>query len=91
MTKYEEAIDHYKYGISHDIFKEPVTSYAKLAVVALDKQIPKTPISKSVSFSEVNWWYCPTCNITICCVDHYLNRCNYCECCGQALDWSELP
>ena len=33
----EKAIEHFKYGISHDIFKEPVTSYAKLAVKALEK------------------------------------------------------
>lgn len=31
----EKAIEHFKYGISHDIFKEPVTSYAKMAVEAL--------------------------------------------------------
>ena len=33
----EDAINHFKYGISHDIFSEPVTSYAKLAVEALEK------------------------------------------------------
>ena len=35
----QNAIDYYKYGISHDIFKEPVTSYARLAVEALEKQL----------------------------------------------------
>ena len=35
----QDAINHFKYGISHDIFKEPVTSYAKLAVKALEKQL----------------------------------------------------
>jgi hypothetical protein len=35
----QDAINHFKYGISHDIFKEPVTSYAKLAVQALEKQL----------------------------------------------------
>ena len=34
----EAAIEHFKYGISHDIFKEPVTSYAKMAVEALEKE-----------------------------------------------------
>jgi len=34
----DEAINHFKYGISHDIFSEPVTSYAKLAFIALEKQ-----------------------------------------------------
>lgn len=33
------AINYYKHGISHDIFKEPVTSYARLAVEALEKQL----------------------------------------------------
>jgi hypothetical protein len=33
----EDAINHFKYGISHDIFSEPVTSYAELAVEALEK------------------------------------------------------
>jgi hypothetical protein len=32
----QEAINHFKHGISHDIFKEPVTTYAKLAVEALE-------------------------------------------------------
>lgn len=35
----EDAINHFKYGISHDIFSEPVTSYAKMAVEALEKQM----------------------------------------------------
>lgn len=33
----QDAINHFKYGISHDIFSEPVTSYAKLAIKALKK------------------------------------------------------
>ena len=32
-----DAINHFQYGISHDIFSEPVTSYAKLAIKALKK------------------------------------------------------
>lgn len=35
MTEIEKAIDHYQYGISHDIFSEPVTTYAILAITAL--------------------------------------------------------
>ena len=33
----DEAISHFRYGISHDIFKEPVVSYAQLAIIALEK------------------------------------------------------
>lgn len=35
----QDAINYYNYGISHDIFKESVTSYARLAVEALEKQL----------------------------------------------------
>ena len=34
----EQAISHFWYGISHDIFSEPVTTYAKLAIEALEKE-----------------------------------------------------
>ena len=34
----EKAISHFWYGISHDIFSEPVTTYAKLAIEALEKE-----------------------------------------------------
>lgn len=37
--KIEDAINHFQYGISHDIFQEPVTTYAKLAIKALKKQL----------------------------------------------------
>ena len=33
----DEAINHFKYGISHDIFNEKVAGYARLAIVALEK------------------------------------------------------
>lgn len=35
----EDAIEHFKYGISHDIFSEPVTTYAEMAIEALEKQL----------------------------------------------------
>ena len=34
----EQAVSHFWYGISHDIFSEPVTTYAKLAIEALKKK-----------------------------------------------------
>lgn len=33
-----DAISYFKYGISRDIFSEPVITYAKLAIDALEKQ-----------------------------------------------------
>ena len=41
MDLISAAISHFEYGISHDIFKEPVTSYARAAVNALRVQRSK--------------------------------------------------
>ena len=34
----KQAISHFWYGVSHDIFSEPVKTYAKLAIEALEKE-----------------------------------------------------
>lgn len=38
-VKPEEAINYFRYGISHDIFSEPVISYAKIAIKAIEEQM----------------------------------------------------
>jgi len=38
MNEIEKAIEHFHYGITHDIFGEPVTTYARLAVDASEKK-----------------------------------------------------
>lgn len=90
MITTKQAIEHYKYGISHDIFKEPVISYAKLSIEALEKQIPKKPNiwEDKYYYSPIpndDWGYeCPCCgNREIDYPDHHCT-------CGQALDWSDL-
>lgn len=57
MTR-EEAIRHFEYGISHDIFKEPVTSYAKLAVAALREQeeLAVLPCKPGDMVYRIVWW-----------------------------------
>ena len=45
----EQAISHFWYGVSHDIFSEPVTTYAKLAIEALKKE-------NGVTVQEVQEW-----------------------------------
>lgn len=55
MTTTEQAISHYKYGISHDIFAEPVTTYAQLSIDALEKQIPKKPIHIHEIYPKHDW------------------------------------
>lgn len=42
MTRAEQikqAIGHYQYGINYDIFKEPVRTFAELAVEALENEL----------------------------------------------------
>ena len=79
----EGAIAHFKYGITHDIFSEPVTSYAKMAVEALEKQILKKPKG---DYGSVPHYRCPTCNKGVVMYeDSYKFPC--CYWCGQKLDW----
>lgn len=47
----------------------------KMAIQALEKQIPKKPIDKLMYLE------CPSCG------DVGIEDCGYCPCCGQALDW----
>ena len=95
MTKYEEAICHYKYGISHDIFKEPVVAYAKISIEAIEKLTPKKPkkLNDTILIND-GWIYgCPTCGCA-CGENKYHSEITqdelYCTQCGQALDWSEV-
>lgn len=86
MTITEQAIDHYKYGISHDIFSEPVTTYAKLSVEALEKQIPKKVIREPYFYGVT--CRCPSCGLYVSNI-RYKSNTTFCSDCGQALDWGE--
>lgn len=90
MKNIEAAINHYKYGISHDIFAEPVTTYARLSIEALEKQIPKKVVS--YSYDESDHVYCPCCHECIGSNDMIYEDfyCRgfapmYCQECGQAM------
>lgn len=88
MKLTEEAIQHYKYGITHDIFSEPVSSYAQLSIEVLNKQIPKKPVRDS-SY-RVNC--CPSCDNAFTFYGAYrtfYTKPNFCTYCGQAIDWSK--
>lgn len=80
------AIEHYKHGINYDIFSEPVTSYARLSVEALEKQIPKKVVNRGYFYGYT--YHCPVCESQV--EKHaYCDNDQYCRTCGQALDWSE--
>ena len=88
----QDAINHFKYGISHDIFSEPVTSYAKIAAEAIDKQVPKKVICDGDD--ESDYVYCPNCKTIIgsnefVWEDFYYRewKTMHCQECGQAMIW----
>ena len=55
------------------------------AVEALEKQIPKKVI---LGYDEHDSICCPNCKRELMSMDWYDHwKCNYCEVCGQALDW----
>ena len=51
----------------------------KIAINALEKQIPKKPI-KDKYVPELD--FCPECGTEV-------TNCNYCPLCGQKIDWNE--
>lgn len=64
------------------------TMAMKLAVEALEKQIPKRVI---LGYDEHDSICCPNCKRELMSMDWYDHwKCNYCEVCGQALDWSDV-
>lgn len=76
----QEAINRLK-NICFTIKNEPEEIEAaqyigalKLAISALEKQVPEKPMNK---------YYCPSCE------EQLMGKVNYCEECGQAIDWSE--
>ena len=89
-TSLIDAINHFKHGVSHDIFSEPITTYAEMAIEALEKQIPKEPFiwENRYYYSPTpndDWGYqCPCCGNQD--IDYPQHHCT----CGQALDWENI-
>lgn len=88
----EDAIAHFKYGISHDIFSEPVTTYAEMAVEALDNKSPKIVIRDG--YDDSDDVYCPCCKTYIGANEYVWDDFHnrewkpiYCQECGQAMIW----
>lgn len=74
----KQAISHFSYGVSRDLFREPVATYAKLAVEALKRQAPKKPY-----WETYVGWHCTSCGAGV-----FSNE-SFCPLCGQAIDWEE--
>lgn len=90
MSEIERAIEHYEYGISHDIFSEPVTTYARLAVEALRAQAEREKgceiCNGKLPCDNGCDGFCDICDIpdvwkTI----HKTGQYNFCPICGRKL------
>ena len=86
MTQ-QEAIEFIKEGHGHSA--QQTLRSRKMAVKALEKQIPKKPYFREEEGAK--GYACPSCNMGV--VIHlykggYLKE-KFCSSCGQALDWSE--
>lgn len=90
-----EAIKEFQQNIDMPFGSNISREASKLAIQALEKQIPKKP-RKTDSYKgvlkRVYAYVCPTCGNA--CLEKYMNeRQNtmFCWNCGQKLDWSDEP
>ena len=84
MTREEtmrKAIEHFKYGVSHDIFNEPVTSYARLAIEALEA-LQERPKGRW-EYEDVDYFRCSVCE------SYEVDKTFFCPNCGADCRESE--
>lgn len=77
---------------NRNLYNETAISINGLAILALEKQIPKKPINKTKCdnttakiFENCNIVVCPLCNSRL----KLKSKGKHCDKCGQALDWSD--
>jgi hypothetical protein len=93
----EDAVQHYEHGVDHDIFSEPVTTYANLSIEALNKQIPKKPVHIHEEHSEHLWARDANGKIDLWAFESgfhngpYCTRCHHSECEHCNPDWENNP
>ena len=78
VNEYDEALNALTSGMLDTSDIEP---YMGAIVTALKKQIPVKPESTLLVSNMKHWYRCPDCNMWI------LKYSQYCDVCGQILDW----
>lgn len=84
----------------HNCTHETRADAARLAVIALEKQIPKKPKHEGCYDNDGVWheWngingrpyeLCPNCGTNLCCEMPNDRKPKFCDDCGQALDWNK--
>lgn len=83
----QEALETIKYEVNEEGHCGYIEDELRLAMTALEKQIPKKVI---LGYDEQDSICCPNCKGEIAEMDDYdYYKHNYCPDCGQALDWSD--
>ena len=83
----QEALEIITNAIQTDSMTAEQDKALAIAQKALEKQIPKKVI---FGHDEQDYVCCPNCKLGLMSMDWYDHfKCNYCEDCGQALDWSD--
>lgn len=77
---YDVVLDDYVYDSTSKV--DEILQFNKIVSKALKKQIPKKPIYGAANIK------CPNCGATLLYYFH-LFKIDYCDECGQRLDWSE--
>ena len=78
VNEYDEALGALTSGILDTSDIEP---YMGAIVAALKKQIPIKPEPTPLVSNTKYWYHCPSCDMWI------LKYSQYCDVCGQLLDW----
>ena len=78
INEYDEALDALTSGMLDTSDIEP---YMNTIVAALKKQIPVKPESTPLVSNTKCWYHCPSCHMWS------LKYSQYCDVCGQLLDW----
>ena len=77
-----DLCDNCEYCYSQGTFGQQKEAFS-VAINVLEKQIPKKPKDRYKTKYVWDSAYCPVCNCGI------TARWGYCQCCGQAIDWSD--
>ena len=80
VNEYDEALNALTSGMLDTIDIEP---YMGVIVRALKKQIPEKTELMALASNMKQWCRCPNCDMWV------LKYSQYCEDCGQLLDWEE--
>ncbi len=86
----KEAIGQLKCNVEGDYINLDDLEAFNLAIPAIEKQIPKKPITDKERMITIYRCGCGTHLATLCDKDVIVGTMqNYCSNCGQALDWSD--